>query len=171
MKKLLCLIATVLLLVSCTGCGGKEDANSTVSQTVSARVTERTLIGSGEEYTGTVDIDITEAMYVTYINEIYNNHASYEGKVIRIEGMFTVETVEQTGMSYYYVFRRGPGCCGSDGSMCGFEFTFDTYPEENDWIEVVGTLRSYKEGNATYLTLDGISVAVLPERGSEIVNA
>lgn len=117
-----------------------------------------------------IDLDITEKMYVTYINEIYTNPDAYLGKKLRIEGMFTSEYIEATDMAYRYVYRSGPGCCGSDGSMCGFEFTTDgSYPNENDWIEVTGTLEQYEENGYMYLNIKADSVNVKEERGAEVV--
>lgn len=117
------------------------------------------------------EIDINEKMYVTWINEIYTNTDNYLGKTIRLEGMYTAETVEETNKSYYYVYRQGPGCCGNDGSMCGFEFTFDgTMPKENDWIEVTGVLERYEEDGAEYLSLKASKVEVKSERGKEVVS-
>ena len=126
---------------------------------------------AGEKQSG-IDVDITEKMYVTYINEIYLNTEDYLGQTIRIQGMYKPYIDENTGLTYYYVYRTGPGCCGNDGSMCGFEFTWDgDMPNDNDWIEVVGSLRSYDDEDGwTYLTLDSKSVTVMvEERGAESV--
>ena len=115
-------------------------------------------------------IEITEKMYVTYINEIYTNTEAYEGKKIKLEGMFTSAYDESTKQTYYFVYRTGPGCCNNDGSMCGFEFTTkDTIPVENDWIEVVGTLESYEENGYTYLNLKDAQVTIKEEREQEVV--
>ena len=109
-------------------------------------------------------------MYVSYINEIYVNTDDYIGKWIRIEGMYQAYTDTNTGKTYYYVYRTGPGCCGNDGSRCGFEFTFDgKMPKANDWIQVIGKLRTYEEDGTTYLTLDAKSVKVMDIRGAETV--
>ena len=116
------------------------------------------------------DVDITEKMYVTWINEIYTNTRKYIGRVIRLEGMFSAFSDPATNKTYYYVYRTGPGCCGNDGSMCGFEFTWSgTPPAENDWIEVTGPLSTYEEGGNTYLTLNAQAVRVKSERGKEVV--
>ncbi len=115
-------------------------------------------------------LEITEKMYVSYVNEIYTNTAKYEGKKIKLEGMFTSTYDESTQQTYYFVYRTGPGCCYNDGSMCGFEFTTsDTIPQENDWIEVIGTLESYEENGYTYLTLRDAEVTIKAERGQEVV--
>ena len=126
---------------------------------------------SEEVDTGEIDLNITEKMYVTYINEIYTNTDSYLGKRLKIEGMFSAEYFEPTDTTYYYVYRQGPGCCGNDGSMCGFEFTSKDgkYPNENDWIEVIGKLDRYYEDDYEYLTIRADSVKVKDERGAEIV--
>ena len=125
----------------------------------------------GEQSSPDIDVDITEKMYVAYINEIYVNTEDYIGQTIRIQGMYQAYTDENTGQTYYYVYRVGPGCCGNDGSMCGFEFTWDgQMPKDNDWIEVVGSLRSYDEDGWTYLTLDAESVTVMDVRGAETVS-
>ena len=115
-------------------------------------------------------VDITEKMYVTYINDIYTNLGDYLGKKIRIQGMFAAQVDDTTQKTYFYVYRVGPGCCGNDGAMCGFEFTLpDAPPNQNDWIEVVGILDSYTEEGTTYPVLRAQSVKVLPTRGSETV--
>lgn len=122
------------------------------------------------ENTNDAIIEITEKMYVTYVNEIYTNTEAYEGKTIKLEGMFTSAYDESTKQTYYFVYRTGPGCCNNDGSMCGFEFTTnDVIPVENDWIEVVGSLETYEENGYTYLNLKDAKVTIKEERGQEVV--
>ena len=54
--------------------------------------------------------------------------------------------------------------------MCSFEITYKgEMPKEKDWIEVIGTLRTYEEDGNTYLTLDVTSLKVLDKRGAETV--
>ena len=130
------------------------------------------------------DIVFKENTYVTLINDVYNNPGNYLGKVVQIDGMFTSEDFRaQGGNIYYYVYRQGPGCCGNDGSMCGFEFkTIDgTYPDytpksgddnaAHPWIQVIGTLEQYYEGETgPYYTLNNATYQVMSTRGSEIVS-
>ena len=115
-----------------------------------------------------IELDITEDKYVSCVNDIYVYAEDYLGKMIRIEGMYLGEVFE--GRDYHYIYRHGPGCCDTDGEMCGFEFTYNgDMPKDGDWIEVVGTLRQYLEGNLAYLTLDAISVTVKDEQGAKDV--
>ncbi len=144
--------------------GISEDSNADYENVPPFTVSESDDNPSG------IDIDITEKMYVAYINEIYVNTEDYLGKTIRIQGMFQAYLDVNNGQTYYYVYRTGPGCCGNDGSMCGFEFTWgEDIPNDNDWIEVVGSLRTYEEDGWTYLTLNAKSVTVLYTRGAETV--
>ncbi len=134
------------------GCSGKNE-EITVTQAASSDI---------------VDFDITEKLYVTSINEVYTNTPDYLGKVIRIEGMYSAESVGAN--TYYYVYRTGPGCCGNDGSMCGFEFIWDgEMPKENDWIRVTGVLEEYSEGTSKYLHLICSKLEILDVRGAEVV--
>ncbi len=115
-------------------------------------------------------VELTEDMYVTYINEIYTNSEDYLGRTIKLEGMFASAYDESSGANYTYVYRVGPGCCGNDGSMCGFEFTWGgEMPENGDWIEVIGTLDEYEQNGVAYLTLRAKSVRKLDVRGAENV--
>ncbi len=124
--------------------------------------------GAAVSMTGDV-IKITEKMYVTYVNDIYLNKKGYIGKTIQLEGMYTNEVSE--GNTYHFVYRKGPGCCGTDGNMCGFEFSFpgNEMPEKNDWIKVDGKLRSYEENGQEYLTIDAEKLEIMDTRGAEIV--
>lgn len=115
-------------------------------------------------------INISEKVYVTYINDIYTNPQEYLGKTIKIQGMFKSETIGDT--VYDYVYRIGPGCCGSDGDMCGFEYTYDgEIPSNNDWIEVEGKLIEYEEEGEKFICIQANSVKVKnDDRGKENVN-
>lgn len=146
-----------------------ENANS-LNETESKKEDNITTDSEADKAVQEDIIEITEKMYVTYINDIYTNLKNYEGKKIRLEGMFTSTYDQVTNETYYFVYRVGPGCCGNDGSMCGLEFTTtDEIPEENAWIEVTGTLESYEQDGFEYLTLRDSKVVIKEERGQETV--
>lgn len=168
MKKIISLALIALMLFSFAACGGSKKEDETTSPAAQAQA----------------DIVFKEATYVTLINDVYNNPDNYLGKVVQIDGMYTYEDyTSQGGGKYYYVYRQGPGCCGNDGSMCGFEFTSkdgnypDYTPSQGDdnsahpWIKVVGTLEQYYEGEAgPYYTLSNSTVELMSERGAEVVS-
>ena len=158
--------ALMLLLAGCSverSGGAAPDESALAASQGSARTTSAQAVG------GDV-VELTEKMYVTYLNEIYANTQDYLGRTIRLQGMFTAIFYEPTDTTYYYVYRIGPGCCGNDGSMAGFEFTWDgEMPNENDWIEVTGVLGEYEIDGLSYLTLNASSVNIMKERGAENV--
>lgn len=184
MKRIKEIMMIISLLVVLTACQSQRTQDAPVSGGEAAtdeKVTSeseallRDELAEENEEAERVDsegevIHITEKMYVTYINDIFTNADEYMGKKIKLEGMFTSAYDEITGLTYYFVYRTGPGCCGNDGDMCGFEFTTtDPLPEEKDWIEVIGTLDSYEENGFTYLTLKDSKVTLKSERGQEVV--
>ena len=109
MKKILCVALALVMLCGFAACGSKKE--EPVKQEKKA------------------DIVFNETNYVTLINDVYNNPDNYIGKTVQIDGMFTSEDYTSNGGKiYYYVYRQGPGCCGNDGSMCGFEFSSKAAP-------------------------------------------
>lgn len=178
MKKiLLTLIAAAMLL---TGCKEKESPSSVslVPQTPLPSVFA--VPESSAQPTPTafnevqVDVDISEKMYVHWINEIYYNGELYMDKLIRLQGMYT-EEYDEEGNTFRFVFRKGPGCCGSDGDMCGFEIIWDGPVPDTDlaWIEVTGRLGTYVAPDGfTYLCLFAETVEQKEaQRGAETVTS
>lgn len=178
MKKLFAAILAVLMLIGCCACADskEKDVNSPGG---SPNGTAAPVNQSAEPTK--VDLHITEVGYVTGINEVYTNTGNYKGKNIQIEGMFKSEAYSYNGqnLTARYVYRTGPGCCGNDGTTCGFEFESadGTYPAATDWVSVVGTLDTYTEVNKgetyTFLVLRNARYTVLPEseRGAATVSA
>lgn len=119
-------------------------------------------------------VEITETLFVSQLNNIYLNPDEYIGETMKYEGMFAQYHSDETDMTYYLVYRKSPGCCGTDG-QAGFEVIWPegshkTYPAENDWCEVVGTLASYDEDGQRYLHIVLASLTVLDKRGAEFVS-
>lgn len=162
MKKSILLILSCILLLS--GCG-KAAAMDTDIETESESLAPETLSGDVDDV-----IEITENLFIAQTNDIYINTEDYLGKTIQYEGIFMSDYWEETGTTYFYVIRYGPGCCGYD-SNAGFEVAWDgEYPEENDWVEAIGVLEMYEENGYEYLRLQLTSLTVLDERGEEYVS-
>jgi uncharacterized membrane protein YcgQ (UPF0703/DUF1980 family) len=114
-------------------------------------------------------IEIREKMFVAQTNDVYYNAEDYLGKTLKYEGIFSAYTEEETGTTYYSVFRYGPGCCGIDAN-CGFEVIWNNeYPEPDDWVEAVGVLETYGEAGQQYLRLALTALTVLDVRGADYV--
>jgi uncharacterized membrane protein YcgQ (UPF0703/DUF1980 family) len=128
-------------------------------------------------------IEIKEKLFIAQTNDIYLNPEDYLGKTIRLEGLFKTEQYEGDD-PYCFVIRYGPGCCGYDGTA-GFEVAWTPravqkdssanvlaprYPNEDDWVEAVGTLSSYEEDGYPYIYLQLASLTVKKDRGAEFVS-
>lgn len=196
MKKTLIIIFILLLVLS--GCAGPASYNintgidsSTLPQTRDSTeedipapdspsntpddsaappvLTDPPLHTAGFERPAGDVVEIKEKLFVAQTNDIYLNAGEYLGRTIKYEGIFKAKFWEPTEMTYFYVIRYGPGCCGYDGEA-GFEVRWDgDYPEEDDWVAATGVLESYTEGDAEYLCLRLTSLEVLDVRGEEYV--
>jgi hypothetical protein len=121
-------------------------------------------------------IEIKEKMFIAQTNDVYLNPEDYLGKTIKLEGLFKSEQYALSDGAetlYCFVLRYGPGCCGNDGNA-GFEVAWDdtpepAYPRQDDWVEAVGTLKTYQEDGYPYLYLALSSLKVLDEKGAEFV--
>ncbi len=115
-------------------------------------------------------IEINEKIFLQKINDIYFNFDDYANSTIIIEGMFSNFTNMDGTETRPVVYREGPGCCGNDG-WGGFFLLYDgEYPNENDWIRVVGKpILTEAEGGYLELFLKVESLEVKKERGAEFV--
>ncbi|MDR3303565.1 MAG: hypothetical protein LBS86_04050 [Treponema sp.] len=200
MKKctVLCLALTALSLAGCGGAKAASALTSgkgkpvsdisvsgaapvTVSDTASAVATpavfnldagnnSRAFIASAKS-TGTVEIK--EKMFIAQVNDVYLNPDDYVGKTIKLQGLFMTQDNGATQPPYHFVIRYGPGCCGSDGNA-GFEVLWENnnlaYPNDEDWVEAVGTFGSYEEDGYPYYCISLSSLKILDERGAEYVS-
>ena len=99
-----------------------------------------------------VDLDLSKMkntlVYSTSI-QIANDPEAYEGKTIRIRGMFFKVYSESQDREYYScVARDEQGCC-----IEGIEFVLpegESYPEEGEDITVSGTYSLYEEDGGLY---------------------
>lgn len=114
-------------------------------------------------------LEIGEKMFLTQINDIYNNFELYQDKTIIVEGMYALFYAPDGAVESPGVYRRGPGCCGNDG-WGGFMLRYDgELPAENDWIRVTGTPELVKDGYYANLYLNVSSLEIKEERGAEFV--
>jgi hypothetical protein len=137
-------------------------------------------------------MEIKEKMFIAQTNDVYLNPDEYLGRTIKLEGLFRSAAYENAGITYHFVLRLGPGCCGNDGNA-GFEVSWEpldllsgmargpdqqrpplllrthVYPKEDDWVEAIGVLKAYEEDGYPYLYIQLSSLTVLEERGAEFV--
>ena len=119
--------------------------------------------GMGQSAAGAVDVDLVRmSSTVAYAqaNEMLENPEEYEGKTVRLEGLFYAYDESVLGESYY-------ACAVSDATSCctvEIEFTFpeeeepEDLPEEEEEIEVVGTFEVFQRGDYTFCRLKDAKV-------------
>ena len=116
-----------------------------------------------------VDLDIKEKMFTGQVNYVYRNYRKYVGKSIRLEGlMLSNKFFDIYDEEFYTVVRLKPDCCGENDVGFRVEWTKDetkTYPNDEAWVEAIGTLRV--DSNGIYLDL--ISLKELNRRGARYV--
>lgn len=113
-------------------------------------------------------LEISEKMFLTQINDIYNNFDLYKDKTVIVEGIYAEFISGDETETAPVVFRYGPGCCGNDG-WGGFLLHYDgEFPAEDSWIRVTGTPELVtSEAGFTDLYLNVNSLVVKEERGEE----
>lgn len=160
MRAVIVFLITTLIL--CTGCS------------VSSKPIEAEEVNQGQEVAASEEkyhsdiLEIREKYFMLQIDDIYFNFDQYEGKIIKVQGMYNADIIDENRV-YHSVFRYGPGCCGNDG-WGGFYLNYKgEYPEINEWIEVVGTPEIVRDGPVELLYLNVQSITVLEERGAEFV--
>ena len=87
-------------------------------------------------------LEITDNYFIEQTNDIFYNTDDYIDKTIKIEGLIYTYEDYQAEKTYYTVVRNTPGCCGNDG-LAGLDIRYDgEYPEEDTWVEVIGTIKT-----------------------------
>lgn len=126
MKRLICVLITLLLLFGCSACG------------------------SGEKES----VDLTQLSSTMVYSEVYSmlsNPADYMGKSVKMTGTMSVYQDSGTGNVYYAcLITDATACCSQ-----GLEFVLEsgTYPAAGEQITVVGTFETYFEGENQYCRL------------------
>lgn len=120
------------------------------------------------EADSSVDVDLTILTPNMVYAEVYNMMMypdNYLGKTVKVSGPYYPLYYDGTGNYYHYVMIEDAlACCQN-----GMEFIWDEgihaypeeYPKEDEIIEIVGVMKSYKEEQYIYYYLDVDSYKVL----------
>ncbi|MCL2577425.1 MAG: hypothetical protein FWE27_05170 [Defluviitaleaceae bacterium] len=103
---------------------------------------------------GAPDVIITERFFEQQVNEIYQNHTRYLGKVIQYEGFFLSDTWNN---EVIHVVVQEVLCCSGMETTYGFEILIgETEPfEDGTWVEVTGVLEDSEDG---FIMIRAISI-------------
>ena len=177
MKKLGCIMLALMLLFSAAACGSKSETKI-ANQTVNNSQTVQDLLSGAENeaengkdtapkgparcisttpYTGELDIDLTtlnSTMVYSTVNEMVNKPDDYLGKIVKMEGAFSIYQTEEK--TYFACLIADAMACCSQGIE--FELNGDfqypaEYPELGADITVIGSFDTYYEGEYQYFQL------------------
>ena len=106
-----------------------------------------------------VDYDLTEMnsdMVYATVYQMMVEPEQYEGKTIRIDGIYYISKDEATGNTYHFcVIKDALACCaqGLEFVLAGEKTYPDDYPKLGSEITVTGTFQLYDENGTTYCHL------------------
>ena len=117
-----------------------------------------------------VDVDLTVLtpnMVYAEVSNMMMYPDNYLGKTIKVSGPYFPMYYDVTDNYYHYVLIEDALACCQNGMEFIWEEGIHTYPEEypkeEDVIEIIGELKSYKEEGYTYYYLDIDTYEVLEE--------
>ncbi len=179
MKRNLCLVFVVILLMSISSCGNRHDKNlpilttrNTSKETVLPKVTKpiqpvsSTSFGAVDD---NIDVDLTALsgtmLFAEVFNILYVETQEYLGKTIKMTGRFNAfhwntgkfERSDASKLAFACIITDATACCAE-----GIEFVLegnhvypDDYPEIGAEITVVGQFVSYQsKGYTRYRLID-----------------
>lgn len=159
MKKILCLLLCVVLIVFLTACRGEDEETPSLDGNEIQEHYDTEAGDAGDDEYENVDLDLTIISGTMVYSLVYNLMVSpdeYIGKVIKMNGMFSHFYDEEKHKHYYAcIIQDATACCSQ-----GIEFVPteefanpEERLEEGEEITVVGVLEPYSDGEYKYLTL------------------
>ncbi len=148
MKKGLCLLFALSVLLGCASCGEAE--MPAVSKDASAE-------NIGEKRAADVDLSVLSGTVV--YAEVYNMTTApekYIGKTVRMRGNFSVYRDEITGKTYFACLIPDATACCSQGIefvLAGDHSYPEDYPQLSEEITVSGVFDTYLENGYVYCQL------------------
>ncbi len=143
MKKLILILAALVLVATLTACGGKTAATGTTETAAKAAQN--------------IDVDLTQMSSTMIYSEVQNmmlKPADYVGKTVRMQGAFSVSEI---GENRYFacIIKDATACCaqGIEFDWAGDHSYPADYPKDGSEITVTGEFTTYNEGQQQYCQL------------------
>ena len=152
MKRLICALLALLMIIALVGCGTEANNNSTPS-------------GTQKDNTKSIDVDLTKLSSTMVYSEVYvmmTSPQDYIGKTVKMNGQFALyQATDANGQpvpdQIYFacVIADATACCqqGLEFVLAGNAKYPDDYPELGTEITVVGEFQTYMEGTQQYCHL------------------
>ena len=101
---------------------------------------------------GVIDLSVSNiANAIALIDEIFEDYAEYEGKIIQVQGINKRYVNPETDDVYHVCEIHGGSCCGN--RYIEYVLADDTYPVMNSYVTIRGTFSCYEDNGQTYYTL------------------
>ena len=176
MKRWICILLAVLLMLSLCACG-KENNNDTAASIPADGTTSMQLPDFSSTPTQTqdkpadsaaasrIDVDLTALSSTMVYSEVFNmmvSPESYAGKTVKMRGQFALyQAVDGKGnlipdqIYFACVIADATACCsqGLEFILVGEHSYPDDYPELGTEITVIGTFQTYEENGHMYCHL------------------
>ena len=153
MKKFLCLLFALLMLLSLAACGGEAD------------VEEENDAETVEADTRPVDVDLTQLNGNLVYSEVFHMMTApedYVGKTVKMVGLFDVMYAigedgepDTENVSFACFIADAAACCqqGMEFVLAGEHMYPDDYPSKKAVITVIGEFETYYVGSDRYCRL------------------
>ena len=175
MKKLICLLVALTMILVLAGCAGSAGDKSVMDDSTNSNETngitasEPDNAGEPADNTqtasdtnaeiGNVDVDLTMLSSTMVYSEVYNmtnEPDDYIGKTVRMNGQFVVYTNQDESMFYPAVIVADAAACCAQGIefvLAGENNYPNDYPELETDITVTGVFEPYTENGYVYYHL------------------
>lgn len=178
MKNILCILLSILVLISLSACGKEQNKETTTNQnekqtTVFSAAQSQTTVKKAESAPATskpapsadgIDVDLTKLSSTMVYSEVYNMMCTpdgYIGKTVKMKGQFAYYEDPETKKQYFAcIIADATACCsqGLEFSLTGEHKYPEDYPELGSEITVTGTFETYEENDLMYFKLTNASM-------------
>lgn len=174
MKKLICVLLTILTLCTPAACGSVKGKGTTTTDSISnqtpspsasqSQSAERSpepkpTASEPEQSTDGIDVDLTKLSSTMVYSEVYNMMVfpdDYIGKTVKMNGAFVYYEDPETKNQYFAcIIADATACCsqGLEFILAGEHTYPDDYPEVYSEITVTGIFETYEENGYLYCRL------------------
>lgn len=142
-KRMLAVLMCIVFAAGFAGCGSEGEAETETEPS--------------QEYTAdAVDVDLTEmssVMVYSEVNDIVLYPDEYDGKIVRMKGLFAkYENEEIPETIYACIVQDATACCAN-----GLEFKLADgydYPEEGEEITITGEMKALEYEGLPYCVVE-----------------
>lgn len=158
MKKLILILAALVLIAALTACSGKTVATGTTETVAPSSPSQQDEAAqSAQKSADGIDVDLTQMSSTMVYSEVQNmmlKPADYVGKTVKMQGAFSVSEI---GENRYFacIIKDATACCaqGIEFDWAGDHSYPADYPKDGSDITVTGEFTTYNEGQQQYCQL------------------